>query len=45
VLQLSQDAVIQEAFRLDPRGDKQLLNQLKVQTRSFVAALAAETGS
>lgn len=45
VLQLSQDAVIQEAFRLDPRGDKHLLDQLKVQTRSFLATLAAEANS
>lgn len=40
-LQLSQDAVIQEAFRLSPQGDKILLEQLKTQTRSYLAALQA----
>jgi AcrR family transcriptional regulator len=41
VIQLSTDAVIQEAFRSNPKGDKALLEQLKVQVRGYLAALSA----
>ncbi|MBL7495828.1 TetR family transcriptional regulator [Frankia sp. CNm7] len=41
VMQLATDAVIQEAFRVDPDGDEALLRQLKTMIRGYVAALAA----
>jgi len=39
LIQLATDAVIQEAFRADPNGDKPLLDQLKVMIRGYVGAL------
>src|SRR4051794_28726119 len=41
VIQLSTDAVIQEAFRLNPNGDKALLDQLKAMVRGYLAQLDA----
>ena len=39
-IQLSTDAVIQEAFRTSPKGDKALLEQLKAMLRGYLAELA-----
>jgi AcrR family transcriptional regulator len=39
VIQLSTDAVIQEAFRASPDGDEELLAQLKTQIRSYLDSL------
>ena len=39
VIHLSTDAVMQEAFRADPAGDRALLDQLKVMLRAYVADL------
>lgn len=39
-VQLSTDALIQEAFRINPDGDRALLDQAKIMTRSYLAALA-----
>jgi AcrR family transcriptional regulator len=39
VIQLSTDAVIQEAFRSSPKGDKALLEQLKVMVRGYLLQL------
>ena len=40
VIQLSTDAVIQEAFRTSPTGDKALLEQLKAMVRGYVEQLS-----
>ena len=42
VIQLSTDAVIQEAFRADPSGDDALLDQLKTMIRTYLAALTPQ---
>ncbi|MGF7238567.1 MAG: TetR family transcriptional regulator [Frankia sp.] len=42
VIQLSTDAVIQEAFRADPNGDDALLDQLKTMIRGYLAELAPQ---
>jgi AcrR family transcriptional regulator len=39
VIQLSTDAVMQEAFRTSPNGDKALLEQLKAMVRGYLAQL------
>jgi AcrR family transcriptional regulator len=39
VIQLSTDAVIQEAFRADPNGDEALLDHLKTMIRGYLATL------
>ena len=39
-VQLTADALIQEAFRTDPRGDRALLQQLKILLRSYLDAVA-----
>jgi len=40
VIQLSTDAVMQEAFRISPDGDEALLEQLKALVRGYLAQLA-----
>ncbi len=42
VIQLSTDAVIQEAFRADPDGDEALLDQLKTMIRGYLAVLTPD---
>lgn len=40
-IQLATDAVMQEAFRISPNGDKALLEQLKVMIGAYLGELAA----
>lgn len=40
-VQLATDALLQESFRANPRGDKGLLEQLKAMMRSYLAPLGA----
>ncbi|WP_203336758.1 TetR/AcrR family transcriptional regulator [Nocardioides limicola] len=42
-IQLTADALIQEAFRMDPRGDAVLLAHLKTMVRSYLLEMAAES--
>jgi AcrR family transcriptional regulator len=42
VIQLSTDAVMQEAFRADPNGDEDLLDQLKTMVRAYLAELTPD---
>jgi AcrR family transcriptional regulator len=39
-VQLTTDVMIQEAFRVNPRGDKALLEQVKIMIRSYLATIA-----
>jgi AcrR family transcriptional regulator len=41
VIQLSTDAVMQEAFRSSAKGDKALLEQLKLMVRGYLTVLSA----
>ena len=41
VIQLSTDAVMQEAFRSNPKGERALLEQVKLMVRGYLAELSA----